>query len=124
MPERLTRADARARVIATLAHAGALSRTDLARRAGLAPSTVSAAVGDLLAEGLVHEPPDAPGPPERPTVGRPPVLVALHRRAGLALGIDLGRRHVRVALADLSHAVLAERTRVLEGELGPPDTAA
>jgi predicted NBD/HSP70 family sugar kinase len=39
------------------------------------------------------------------------VRVALHRGAGVALGIDVGRRHVRVALADFSHTVLAERYR-------------
>ncbi|HEY0639035.1 MAG TPA: ROK family protein, partial [Pseudonocardiaceae bacterium] len=37
-------------------------------------------------------------------------VVRLARRAGLALGVDMGRRHVRVAVADLGHEVLAERT--------------
>jgi hypothetical protein len=60
-----------------LAEAGAVSRADLARRAALAPSTVSAVVSDLHAAGLVVEPAEPVHPPERPPVGRPPVLIAI-----------------------------------------------
>src|SRR5918994_2165268 len=79
--ERTSRRDARARVVGVLAEAGAVSRADLARRAALAPSTVSAVVSDLQAAGLVVEPAEPVHPPERGTVGRPPVLIALHREA-------------------------------------------
>ncbi|MCW3063279.1 MAG: hypothetical protein JWN32_451, partial [Solirubrobacterales bacterium] len=58
-----------------------------------------------------------PASPERAALGRPPVLVALHRRAGVALGIDFGKRHVRVALSDLAHAMLAERHRALDADM-------
>ena len=50
--ERTSRRDARARVVGVLAEAGAVSRADLARRAALAPSTVSAVVSDLQAACL------------------------------------------------------------------------
>ena len=56
-------------------------------------------------------------PPERGTIGRPPVLIALHRRAGVVAGIDFGKRHVRLALSDLSHALLAERHLPLDADL-------
>src|SRR4051794_26903784 len=84
---------ARAAVLRTLAEAGAVSRAELARRTGLAPSTVSAVVGELHADGLVDE-------RGRPAagLGRPGTLVALHRRAGTVLGLDFGKRHVRVAV--------------------------
>jgi predicted NBD/HSP70 family sugar kinase len=108
------RLDARARVLGVLASAGPLSRAELARRTALAPSTVSAIVGELHGEGLVVEP---PAPPARAAIGRPPVLVALHRSAGVALGVDFGKRHVRVALCDLSHTVLGERHRALDADL-------
>lgn len=108
------RLDARARVCGVLAAAGPVSRAELARRTSLAPSTVSAVVSALEADGLVVEPP----PTARvPTMGRPGVLVALHRRAGLALGLDFGKRHLRVALSDLSHALLAERHRALHQDM-------
>jgi predicted NBD/HSP70 family sugar kinase len=108
------RLDARSRVLGVLAQAGAASRAELARLTALAPSTISAVVAELEAEGLVIEPADRPN---RTRLGRPPVLVALSREAGLALGIDFGKRHLRVAVADLSHAVLAERHEPLDADL-------
>src|SRR3954447_10705587 len=115
--ERTSRRDARARVVGVLAEAGAVSRADLARRAALAPSTVSAAVNDLEGAGLVGEPPAPVHPPERATLGRPPVLIALHRRAGVVAGIDFGKRHLRMAISGLSHQRLAERRRALDADL-------
>ncbi len=41
-------------------------------------------------------------------------MVSLNRSAGLALGIDFGHRHLRVAVSDLSHSVLAEAWRELD----------
>ncbi|HWK29393.1 MAG TPA: ROK family protein [Solirubrobacter sp.] len=115
--ERTSRRDARARVVGVLAEAGAVSRADLARRAALAPSTVSAVVSELHAAGLVVEPAAPAHPPERGTVGRPPVLIALHRRAGVVAGLDFGKRHLRLAISDLSHQLLAERHRTLDVDL-------
>ena len=115
--ERTSRRDARARVVGVLAEAGAVSRADLARRAALAPSTVSAVVSELHAAGLVVEPAEPVHPAERGTVGRPPVLIALHRKAGVVAGIDFGKRHLRLAISDLSHALLAERHRALDADL-------
>ena len=113
---RRARLPARAEVLRALTEEGAVSRAALARRTGLAPSTVSAVVADLGADGLVSERP-APGG----TLGRPATLVALHRRAGTAIGIDFGKRHVRVAVADLAHAVLAEELREVADDLPAAD---
>ena len=115
--ERTSRRDARARVVGVLAEVGAVSRADLARRAALAPSTVSAVVSELHAAGLVVEPAEPVHPPERGSVGRPPVLIALHRKAGVVAGIDFGKRHLRLAISDLSHSLLAERHRALDADL-------
>jgi predicted NBD/HSP70 family sugar kinase len=115
--EKTSRRDARARVVGVLAEAGAVSRADLARRTELAPSTVSAVVSDLQAAGLVVEPAAPIHPPERGTVGRPPVLIALHRKAGVVAGVDFGKRHLRMAISDLSHQLLAERHRTLDADL-------
>ena len=56
-------------------------------------------------------------PPERGTVGRPPVLIALHRKAGVVAGVDFGKTHLRMAISDLSHQLLAERHRPLDADL-------
>ena len=112
-----TRLTARARVFGVLAAAGPTSRAELARRTALAPSTVSAVIAELQSDRLVVEPP-GDGTPRAPgAMGRPPVLVALDRAAGVALGLDFGKRHLRVAVADLAHAVLAERHEELDADL-------
>ena len=78
---------------------------------------MSAVVSELHAAGLVVEPADPVHPPERGMIGRPPVLIALHRKAGVVAGIDFGKRHVRLALSDLSHALLAELHLPLDADL-------
>ena len=102
----------RRRVIDALRRRGIASRADLARTTGLSRSTISTIVTDLLESGLVDE---RDGPPaEAGHAGRPPVMVALNGSAGLALGIDFGHRHLRVAVTDLSQTVLAERWQEMD----------
>jgi predicted NBD/HSP70 family sugar kinase len=96
----------RKRVIDALRERGVASRAELARITGLSRSTISTIVGDLLESGLAGE---RDGQRAGEThAGRPPVMISLNGSAGLALGIDFGHRHLRVAVSDLSHAVLAE----------------
>src|SRR3954470_2209354 len=98
----------RLRVIEALRRHGTASRADLARITGLSRSTVSSLVGELQSAGLVGERPNGVG--RGPQQGRPPVLLSLDRSAGAVVGIDFGHADVRVAVSDLSRAVLAERT--------------
>jgi predicted NBD/HSP70 family sugar kinase len=99
----------RLRVIQALQVLGVTSRADVARHTGLSRSTVSSIVSGLQAEGIVVDR-DADG---RVATGggRPPTLIALDPGAGLAIGIDFGKRHLAVALANLSHDVLTEEWR-------------
>jgi predicted NBD/HSP70 family sugar kinase/biotin operon repressor len=99
----------RLRVIQALQVLGVTSRANVARHTGLSRSTVSTIVAGLQAEGMVVDR-DADG---RATAGggRPPALIALDPGAGLAIGIDFGKRHLAVALADLSHELIAEEWR-------------
>ena len=115
---------ARARVIGVLIESGVTSRAELARRTMLAPSTVSSIVAELHAAGLVVEAAEPTRPSERVTPGRPAALLSLHRSAGVALGLDFGKRHVRVATADLSHTLLAERHRPLAPDAPAPEAIA
>ncbi|MGH3736420.1 MAG: ROK family transcriptional regulator [Micromonosporaceae bacterium] len=103
------RLDGRDRILAALSRLGPASRAELARRTRLAPSTVSSIVAELQRAGLVDELDSRAVPATGTRGGRPPILVALHRSAGVAVGIDLGRRHLRVAVSDLAHTQLAER---------------
>jgi predicted NBD/HSP70 family sugar kinase len=104
------RASNRLRVIQALQVLGVTSRADLARHTGLSRSTVSTIVAGLQAENMVVDR-DADGRAAAGGGGRPPALIALDPAAGFAVGIDFGKRHLAVALADLSHQLLAEEWR-------------
>jgi len=105
----------RRRVIAALREAGPLSRAELARRTALSRATISSIIAELRDAALVVEG-DRPADGERDARGRPASVVRLDPTAGAALGIDFGKRHVRVALADLGHQVLAERTAEIDSD--------
>src|SRR3954469_8285935 len=105
----------RDRVVAVLRDGGAMSRGDIARHASLSRATVSTVVAELQEAGLLVE---DEAPTETTRAGRPPTLVRLGSSAGAALGVDCGKRPLRVAGGDLGHRVLAERCVELDGD-GP-----
>lgn len=104
------RAANRAAVLDVLVRSGPLSRAEVNRLTGLSRSTVSAIVRDLMDEGLVRECTDGSdtGAGAR-RHGRPPTLLAVTGAPGVLVGADVGHRHVRVAVADLSARPLAEQ---------------
>jgi predicted NBD/HSP70 family sugar kinase len=81
-----------------------ISRADVARTAGLSKPTVSLSLESLLAAGLVREVGVSSGHP-----GRGARLFEPAADAGFALGIDIGARFVRGAIADLAGTVRARR---------------
>jgi predicted NBD/HSP70 family sugar kinase len=103
----------RSRVVDALRRSGTASRAELARLTGLSRTTVASVVAELQVSGLVVEQPSN-GQHGSTGRGRPPVLLRLDPTAGVALGFDFDHDHVRVALADLSSAVIAERSAVLD----------
>jgi predicted NBD/HSP70 family sugar kinase len=90
---------------ALLAHGGQ-TQADIARNTGLSPATVSNIVRGLRAAGAVEVTPAA--------TGRRAVRVSLARARGVVIGVDFGHRHLRVAVADLAHTVLAESNQRLD----------
>nr|WP_218910513.1 ROK family transcriptional regulator [Nocardioides thalensis] len=100
-------------VVALLAAEGPLSRADLARATGLSRTTVSTLVADLVAAGQVVETNDR-GTPHKGGSGRPPLLVSLAPGTGVVAGVDLGHRHLRVAVADLAGTVLGEASDAVD----------
>jgi predicted NBD/HSP70 family sugar kinase len=99
----------RLRVIDALRQRGTASRSELARLTGLSRTTITTLVTDLQQRGLVVEQPAGDTSAEPSGRGRPPTLLRLDPSAGTALGVYFGHTHLRVAAADLSSAVLAER---------------
>lgn len=107
------------RVAEVLRLYGPRTRAELVTLTGLSRPTVLAGLADLSSARLVTEQPGPParptgGRPARPTGGRPAAVVRLTREAGLAVGTDIGRRHVRVVVSDLGQAVIAERATRLD----------
>src|SRR3954470_4390476 len=96
----------RRRVIETLRSTGSMTRSALARATGLSRTTISTLLGELIEQGLVTEASDAG---VRRGAGRPATVVRLDHSAGAAVSIDVGARHLAVAVGDLAHRVLAER---------------
>ena len=92
----------------------ATTRAGLAAATGLARSTVSQRVDALIASQLVYEAGEGAS-----TGGRPPVVLAFNRGAGVVLAADLGATHCRLAVADLGAYLLEELTADLEIATGP-----
>ncbi|MEI5674377.1 MULTISPECIES: ROK family transcriptional regulator [Nocardioides] len=121
--ENRSRGAGRRQVLAALGDHGPASRVDLGRRTGLSSSAISAVSQDLIAEGLVRERPAAVAEgQERRGRGRPAYLLSLVPPAGIVAGVDIGNTHVRVAVAAVGAAVLAERAATLGGADRPEDT--
>ena len=97
----------RRHVIETLRTSGSMTRSALARATGLSRTTISTLLGELIEQGMVTESSDAAG--ARRGAGRPATVVQLDHSAGAAVSIDVGARHLAVAVGDLAHRVLAER---------------
>jgi predicted NBD/HSP70 family sugar kinase len=108
-------------VLDLIHHQGPLSRAQVARVSGLSKPTVSLALGGLLDAHLVREVGRSRG--ER---GPSALLYELNPSAGWVVGVDIGRKWVRAAIADIAGTVVArrdERARVasarsLIGQLG------
>ena len=92
----------------------AVTRADLARRTGLARSTVAHRVAALLALRLIYEAGERAS-----TGGRPPTVLAFNAAAGAVLVADLGATRARVALCDLAGAPLVEEAHDIDITDGP-----
>jgi predicted NBD/HSP70 family sugar kinase len=106
------RAANRDRLVDILRARGPMPQAELARASGLSPATVSSIVGELRSLGWL-EPGGARGD-----------SVVLSRTAGVAIGVDFGHSHVRVAIADLAHTVLAEAEEPVEVDQDAADSIA
>lgn len=103
----------KAQVVATVRRRGVSSRAQVARDTGLSRTTVSSLVTLLLEEGVILER-GGDAPPAGPQGGRPAVLLTLNPSAGAVVGVDFGHTHLRVAVADLSHQILAEQAETFD----------
>lgn len=98
-----------------VASGAAVSKADLVPETGLARTTVSTAVDELLARGVLR----LDG--TRPTTGRgrPADRLALAPHGGYVLLADVGARSAQLAVVDLSQRVLAHRHARIDVRDGP-----
>jgi predicted NBD/HSP70 family sugar kinase len=95
-----------ARIIGELRQAGALSRSDVARRVGISLPTAHRLVSDLADLELVEEEnPEADGS----RLGRPPVVYRFREDAALLAGIDVGNETTRLAITTLAGRVITSQ---------------
>ncbi|MEV5710452.1 ROK family transcriptional regulator [Actinoallomurus sp. NPDC052274] len=95
------------RVIQAVREAGAPTQAEIARSTGLSRATVSNIVRELAAGGVLTTTPTSAG-------GRRARAVSLAPTAGLAVGVDFGHSHLRVAIGNLAREVVAEQSMPLD----------
>ncbi|MFI0731893.1 ROK family protein [Streptomyces sp. NPDC021225] len=95
------------RVVRAVRMAGSLTQAEIARTTGLSAATVSNIVRELKDGGTVEVTPTSAG-------GRRARSVSLSGDAGIVVGVDFGHTHLRVAIGNLAHQVLAEESEPLD----------
>jgi predicted NBD/HSP70 family sugar kinase len=101
-------------VLRVIRDGGTLTRADVARRTGLARSTVAQRIDTLLKHDLILE-----AGSHDSTGGRPPTSLTFNDGSGVVLSADLGATHSRLAVSDLGGAQLAEIVIDLDIAAGP-----
>ncbi|HEY3501533.1 MAG TPA: ROK family transcriptional regulator [Actinocatenispora sp.] len=103
-----------ARVLRAVRAAGTLSQAEISRRTGLSAATVSNIVHELADSGAVEVETASAG-------GRRIRRVTLSSSAGVVVGVDFGHSHLRVAIGDLSHRVLAADREAVDVDASAED---
>jgi len=94
------------RIADTLLSSGPSTQAELARQTGLSTATISNIVRIMADAGRVATEPTT-------SSGRRALLVRLTNTGKVAVGIDFGRRHLRIALTTLGYEVIAEQSMEL-----------
>lgn len=95
------------RILDALRASGPATQAELSRQTGLSSATISNLVRVLVADGSVET--------ERTTSsGRRALTVRLLDAGSYAIGIDFGRRHLRIVIATTGYTVVAEYLTELE----------
>ncbi|MDO5049881.1 MAG: ROK family transcriptional regulator [Actinomycetaceae bacterium] len=101
------------RVLDALASGGDLTQAQISRETALAASTVSNIVNALVKDGVVERKQNLGGPHGQ--------LIGIVPAPGTVVGIDLGKRHLRVCLSNLAHEIIAEAGTDLPSDHGVQD---
>ncbi|MFF4397346.1 ROK family transcriptional regulator [Streptomyces sp. NPDC001480] len=112
VPDRL---DGAAAVLRAVLHRGPLARTAIIRRTGLSAAAVSRHTAELLALGLVWQP---PRPEQRPRPGRPRIPLDIDTSHHVVAGVHLAVPRLTFSLTDLRGRVIARERVPRQSEPG------
>jgi len=102
-------------ILKTIRHYGPISRSEIAKRNKISPTTVTAAVRELLQEGLVRE--DSVG---TSSGGRKPILIRFSPESGFIIGVAITNSSIEIAEMNLEAKVCKQKifpVHNLRGEL-------
>src|SRR5215468_3422022 len=85
---------------------GPLTQARLVDVTGLSRPTVAGALEGLQADGLAEA--EASAQQAGGGAGRRPLVFRLTRKAGVAVGVEIGRRHIQIVVADGGHRQLVD----------------
>lgn len=99
-----------ATILGALLQHGPITRAEIGSHTGLSRPSVSRTISRLLKDGTVDEVADK-GYAGR---GRPPSSFRLSTRRADVLGVELGRRHVAIAVADITGSIVLDADRDID----------
>ncbi|TFV31520.1 ROK family transcriptional regulator [Streptomyces sp. T1317-0309] len=112
-PQRLLRSLNGRAVLEAIDEAGPVTTTDLAGRIPLSRPTVAAAVGLLVERGVITEVGPATG-----RKGPAPAQYRVNADCAFGIGVDVGHRRIRAAVADVTGRIRARAETGQHGERG------
>ena len=112
-------------VASRLLRRGPASQAELVASAGLSRPTVLAALTKLAREGLAEIVPGQDSGSQdsgSSAAGRRPHRYRLTAKAGLAVGVDVGRRHINIVVMDAGHQRIVEQESevIADADNDPP----
>ncbi len=113
----LVRSQNRALVINLLRTSGPLSRADIAKQTGLAPSALTRLMRILIEEGVVEEVGKSSS-----SGGRPATLVGLNDQHAFSIGVKIERKRVLAARVDLGGVITHRAESPIEDPPDPSET--
>lgn len=113
------RGSTRGEVLDVIRAEGRVSRVEIAESLTLAQASVTSAVKDLMAAGLVRETGHKPS-----NGGRPRIVLELNPAGGAAVGVHLGWNSTTVVLTDLTGTVIDAVESEGAGDNSPADIVA
>ncbi|HEY2042129.1 MAG TPA: ROK family transcriptional regulator [Jatrophihabitans sp.] len=112
----------RQRILAALSQGRASSRGQLSELTGMARSTVTSLVAELLEQGLVLDSSASPaaatdggsGASHRPGAGRPARRLSVAPRSDLVVAVDFGHSHCQVGVVDAQARIVSEHWAAMD----------